>query len=41
MENEAVTPLKPKLYRRYVDDIFNQCKKNVEDVLFKRLKNYH
>ena len=27
MENEAVAPLKPKLSRRYVDNIFNRRKK--------------
>ena len=40
MENKLVTPLKTKFYRRYVDGIFNQCKKNV-DILFKRLHNYN
>ena len=28
-----VIPKKPILYRRYVDDIFNRRKKNIEDSL--------
>lgn len=38
MENEDVTPLKPKFYQRYVHDILNQYKKNIEDILFKGSK---
>ena len=41
MESEVAAPLKPKFYRRYVDDIFNRCRENAEDILFKRLNNYH
>ena len=33
MENYMVIPKKPILYRRYVDDIFNRRKKNIEDSL--------
>ena len=27
--------------RRHVDDIFNESKKNVKDILFKRPSNYY
>ena len=40
LENEAVTPLKPKFYWRYANDIFNRYNKNVEYILFSRLNNY-
>ena len=36
MKNEVIIPLKPRFYRRYVDDIFNQRKRNVEDTLSQR-----
>ena len=29
----VVAPLKPKFHRGYVDDVFNQRKKNVADIL--------
>ena len=41
MENEIVIPTKPIFYRRYVDDIYNRRKKNIEDSLFKALNSYH
>ena len=31
MKTERVVPTKPTFYRRYVDDIYNERKKNVED----------
>ena len=37
MENDIVIPMKPIFYRRYVDDIFNRRKRNIEDKLFKAL----
>ena len=37
MENDIVIPIKPIFYRRYVDDICNRRKKNIEDKLFKAL----
>lgn len=40
-ENAVVRPLKPTFYKRYVDDIFAKRKKNVPDVLFNELNNYH
>ena len=40
MENEVAVPLKTKLYCRCVDDIFSQRKKNIADILCKRLNNY-
>ena len=33
--------LKPILYRRYVDDIYNRGKENVKDSLFKALNSYY
>ena len=41
IKNEVVTPLKPKFYRRFVDDIFNRREKDVHDFLFNSLKNYN
>ena len=41
MENNIVIPTKPIFYRRYVDDIYNRRKKNIEDSLFKALNLYH
>ena len=35
MEDDIVISTKPIFYRRYVDDIYNRRKKNVEDSLFK------
>ena len=41
MENEVVRPLKPKFYRRYVDDIYNRRRKDEFDKVFYELNNYH
>ena len=41
IENDIVIPTKPIFYRRYVDDIYNRRKKNIEDSLFKALNSYH
>ena len=41
MENNIVIPHKPILYKRYVDDIVNRRKKYEEDLLSKKLNNYH
>ena len=41
IKNEVVRPLKPKFYRRFVDDIFNRREKDVRDFLFNSLKNYN
>ena len=41
MENNIVVPHKPIFYKRYVDDIINHRKKHEEDLLFKKLTNYH
>ena len=41
MENDIVIPTKPLFYRRYVDDICNRRKKNIDDSLFKALNSYH
>lgn len=41
MENEIVVPLKPKFYRRYVDDTYNRRKKGKPDLLFDYLNDYH
>ena len=40
MENNIVIPHKPIFYKRYVDDI-NRREKHEEDLLFKKLNNYH
>ena len=37
--NDDVTPSKPVFYKRYIDDIFNCCKRNVTDILFEKLYN--
>ena len=41
MEKDVVIPIKPKFYKRYVDDTFAVRKIGSEDVLFKALSNYH
>ena len=41
MEFNVVKPLKPKLYKRYIDDIFSKWIKNQPDELFEKLNNYH
>ena len=41
VEFDVVKPLKPKLYRRYVDDICSKRIKNQPDKLFEKLNNYH
>ena len=41
MEFDVVKPLKPKLYKRYVDDIYSKRIKNQPDKLFEELNHYH
>ena len=41
MEFGGVKPLKPKLYKRYVDDIYSKRLKNQPAKLFQILYNYH
>ena len=41
MEFDVAKPLYPKLYKRYVDDIFSKRIKNQLDMLFQKLNNYH
>ena len=41
MEFDVVKPLKPKLYKRYADDIYSKRIKNQPDKLFEKLNNYH
>ena len=41
MEFDVVKPLKPKLYKRDVDDIYSKRIKNQPDKLFEKLNNYH
>ena len=41
MEFDVVKPLKPKLYKRYVDDIYSKRIKNQPDKFFEILNNYH
>ena len=41
MEDDVVAPLKPKFYKRYVDDTYVRRKKNTTDELFEKLNTYH
>ena len=41
MENNIVIPHEPIFYRRYADDIINRRNKHEEDLLFKKIDNYH
>ena len=41
IENNIVIPHKPIFYKRYVDDIINRRKKQEEDLLLKKLNDYH
>ena len=41
MENNIVMLHKPIFYKRYVDHIMNRRKKHKEDLLFKKLNDYH
>ena len=41
MEFDVVKPLKAKLYKRYVGDIYSKRIKNQPDELFEKLNNYH
>ena len=41
MENDIVIPTRAVFYHRYVDDIYNRRKKNIEDSLFKALNSYY
>ena len=40
MEFDVVKPIKPKLYKRYVDDVYSKRIKNQSDKLFEKLNNY-
>ena len=40
-EFDVVKPLKPKLYKRYVDDIYSKRIKNQPHKHFEKLNNYH
>ena len=41
MEFDVVKLLKPKLYKRHVDDIYSKRIKNQPDKLFEELNHYH
>ena len=41
MEEDVVTPLKPKFCKRVVDDIYRRRKRNVPDELFDKMNSYH
>ena len=41
MEYDVVKPLKPKLPKRYINNIYNKWIKNLLDKLFQKLNNYH
>ena len=40
IEFDVAKSLKPKLYKRYVDDIYSKRIKNQPDKLFEKLNNY-
>ena len=41
MKPDVVKPLKPKLCKHYVDDIYSKRIKNQRGKCFKKLNNYH
>ena len=41
MGRDVVLPLKPKFYRRFVDDTYKRRKKNKPDELFSNMNSYH
>ena len=41
LEKDQVKSLKPKFYRRFVDDVISRRLKNTYDSLFEKLNNYH
>ena len=41
LEKDQVKSLKPKFYRRFVDDVVRRRLKNTHDSLFEKLNNYH
>ena len=41
MEKDVVIPLKPKFYKRFVDDIHRRRKRNEPDELFDKISSYH
>ena len=41
LENEVVVPIKPDLFRRFVDDIISKRLKNRPDSLLQKLNQYH
>ena len=41
IEFDVVKPLKPKLYKRYVNSIYSKLIKNQPDWLFEKLNSYH
>ena len=41
MKRDIVLPLKPKFYRRFVDDTYRRRKKNEPDGLFLKMNSYH
>ena len=42
VEKERVVPLKPKFYKRYVDDTITKRKKNTDiDELFQNMNSHH
>ena len=40
-EREVVNPSKPKVYKRFVDEIINRRNKNQPDDLFQKLYSNH
>ena len=41
MKRDDVSPIKPKFYERFVDDIYRRRKRNETDNLFDKMNFYH
>ena len=41
LEKDKKTPLKPKFYRRFLDDMISRRLKNKHDSLFEKINNYY
>ena len=41
MKPDVVKPLKPKFYKRYINDTYSKQIKNQREKCFKKLNNYH
>lgn len=41
LENSVVKPENPKLYKRFVDDVYHRRKRGIKDMLLEKLNNFH